>query len=68
MANKYPSGFSPIPFKTLGKILLPISALLIAVTALDALMRWDAIPGFVLFLGLGFLIVGLYLRFVVPED
>ena len=68
MANgkKHPSGFVPVPFKLLGKILLPISLLLIILGGLNYLV--PEIPRILFFVGLGFLIISLYLRFIVPKE
>jgi len=68
MAKRYPSGFVPIPFKSAGKVLFPISLLMIIVGGLDYFMDWAVIPTAVLFVGLGLSVVSLYLIFVVPEE
>jgi len=68
MAKRYPSGFVPIPFKSAGKALFPISLFMIILGGLDYLMGWTVIPTAVLFIGLGLLVVSLYLVFVVPEE
>ncbi|MFC1871619.1 hypothetical protein ACFLYF_04390 [Chloroflexota bacterium] len=68
MAKKHPSGFVPIPFKLLGKILFPISAVMVIIGGLDYLAGWGGIPQTVFFVGIGFLVLSLYLRYVVPKE
>ena len=68
MTKRHPSGFVPIPFKSVGKALLPISLFMIVLGGLDYLMVWTVMPIGVLFVGLGLLIVSLYILFVVPKE
>ena len=68
MEKQHPSGFAPIPFKLLGKILFPISIVMVILGGLDYLASWAVIPVAVFFIGLGFLIISLYLLFVVPKE
>jgi len=68
MAKRHPSGFVPIPFKSAGKALFPISLFMIILGGLDYLMGWTVIPIGVLFVGLGLLILSLYLLFIVPKE
>ena len=68
MAKKHPSGFAPIPFNLLGKILLPISLIMVTLGGLGYLIDWIIIPLPVFFIGLGLLILSLYLLFVVPKE
>ena len=65
--KKYTSGFVPVDFKLGGKILFPIGLVLILVKGLDYLIGWSVIPTIVLFVGLGLLLLSLYLLFVVPK-
>ena len=68
MPQKYSSGFVPIPFKLVGKILFPISIIIIVIGGFDYLVGWDLIPPSVFFFGFGLLIISLYLLFVVPKE
>ena len=68
MAKRHYSGFVPIPFKTGGKALFPISFFMIILGGLDYLVGWTVIPSAVLFVGLGLLILSLYLLLVVPKE
>jgi len=68
MPKKHMSGFVPIPFKTAGKILLPISLIMIVIGGFDYFVGLDLIPLSVFFFGLGLLIVCLYLIFVVTKE
>jgi len=68
MDKKHLSGFSPIPFNLLGKILFPISLVMVTLGVLDYLIGWALIPLSVFFIGLGLLILSLYFLFVVPKE
>jgi hypothetical protein len=68
MVKKHTSGFVPVPFKLLGKVLFPISIVIVVIGGLAYLLGWVAIPQSVFFIGLGLLIVSLYLLFVVPKE
>ena len=68
MAKKHTSGFAPISYKFGGKILLPISAALVIIGALDNLAGWGIVPQAVLFVGLGLFLISLYLLYVVPKE
>ena len=66
--KNYPSGFVPIDFKSLGKILLPISMAMMTARTVDYLIGTDLIPTAVLFIGIGFLVVSVYLLLTVPKE
>ena len=66
--KKYPPGFAPIDFKLGGRILFPVSLILILLGALDYLMKWNTILSAMLFIGLVLLILSLYWLFVVPKE
>jgi len=68
MVKRSPSGFAPIPFNLLGKIMFPIALVMILLGGLDYLIGWGVIPVSIFFIGLGFLIISLYLLFVVPKE
>ena len=68
MGEKHQSGFAPVPFKLLGKILFPISLVMVILGGLSYLMGWVAIPIAVFFIGLGFLIISLYFIYIVPKE
>ena len=68
MPKKHMQGFTPIPFKLAGKILLPVGLVMVAAGAFDYFLNWDLIPSVVGFIGLGLLILGLYLVYVVPKE
>ena len=68
MNKKHTSGFAPIPFRTAGRIIIPLSLAAVMLDGLDYLLKWDLIPQSVFFIGLGFLVLGLYLRYVVPIE
>ena len=68
MSQKHMSGFVPIPYKSAGKILFPLSLIMTLTGGLDWFMSWDLIPLAVSFFGLGLLIISIYLLFVVPRE
>jgi hypothetical protein len=68
MVKKHTLGFVPIPFKLLRKILFPLSLVMFILGGLGYLIGWVVIPLTVFFIGLGFLIVSLYLIFVVLKE
>ncbi|MFC1972276.1 hypothetical protein ACFLVE_02580 [Chloroflexota bacterium] len=68
MSKKYPSGFIPVPFHLLGKILFPVSLAMVTLAGLAYLIDWALIPLPVFFIGLGLLVISLYLLFVVPKE
>ncbi len=68
MSKKHMSGFVPVPYKSVGKILLPVSLIMIVVGGFDYLAGWNLIPLSVFLFGFGLLIAGLYLVFVVPKE
>ena len=68
MRKRHPSGFVPVPFKSGGKVLLPISSFMSILGGMDYWTGWNVIPPAILFVGLGLLIVSIYLLFVVPKE
>jgi len=68
MSKKHPSGFVPIQFRVLGKVLLPISFIMVVASGLDFIFGWEIIPFAVMYIGLIFLLLSLYLLFVVPKE
>jgi len=66
--KKYTSGFVPIDFRLGGKILFPIGLALILVKGLDYLIGWSVIPMAVLFVGIGLLLLSLYLYFYGTKE
>lgn len=68
MAKKHMSGFVPVPFNLLGKLLLPVSLLVCVIAGLDYLFGWGVIPLYVFFVGIGLTIISIYLLLVVPKE
>jgi hypothetical protein len=64
--KKSPSGFVPIPFRLLGKILLPVSLVFIVSGGLSYFV--SEIPRVLLYVGAGFLLISIYLRFYGRDD
>ncbi len=68
MSKKPTSGFVPIPFKLAGKVLLPVSLIIIILGASHYLIGLKEIPALILFVGFGLLVISLYLLFLVPKE
>ena len=68
MANKQSPGFIPIPFRAAGRVMLPISLILTVIGAVGTLGGWGAALPPILFVGLGLLVISLYLRFAVRHE
>lgn len=54
-------GFVPVNFKTVGKILLALSAVCLCLKGADYLLQWAIIPTSFLLIGLGGLLISAYL-------
>ena len=61
MPKKHISGFVPIPFKLAGKILLPVSVLIIVLAGIDYFIDLNLMPIKVFLFGVGLLLLSLYL-------
>lgn len=68
MTDKRPSGFVPIPFRLAGRVLLPIALALVVAGGIGTLAEWGAAAMPAFFVGLGLLIISIYLRFVAPKE
>lgn len=68
MKKNYSSGLVPINFKLAGKIILPVGAVLTVSGMLDLFLNWVTLPAAVLVIGVGFIIIGVYLLVVLPKD
>ncbi len=63
-----PSGFVPIPFPLVGKLLLAIGGLGVVLVLIAALSGWFALPSIVTWFSIAAIVIGLYLLFVVPKE
>lgn len=63
-----PSGFVPIPFPLVGKILVVSATIVFALYLLSVVFQWFTLPMPVLALGTAAVLIGLYLIFVVPKE
>ena len=68
MSKRPPSGFVPIPFKSAAKVLLPVSLIMIILGSFHYLIDWKEVTPAILFVGLGLLVISLYLLFIVPKN
>ena len=68
MKKNYSSGLVPINFKLAGKIILPVGAVFTVSGMLDLFLNWVTLPAAVLVIGVGFIIIGVYLLVVLPKD
>ena len=62
------SGFVPIPFHIVGKVLLPIGLALLAAYLISYITNWFTLPSILFFFALAIAVLGLYLIFVVPRE
>jgi hypothetical protein len=62
------SGFVPIPFHVVGKILLTIGLTILAAYGISLISNWYKLPAAALLFALVTLGIGLYLIFVVPRE
>ena len=62
------TGFVPIPFHFVGKILLAIGVIGSVITLVSNISRWYSLPFIVALFSVAAIIVGLYLIFVVPRE
>lgn len=68
MAKKQPPGFVPIPFRKAGRVMLPISLILIVLGGVGILAGWGVALPVVLFVGFGLLVLSLYLRYAARDE
>jgi hypothetical protein len=62
------SGFIPIPFHIVGKVLLPIGLALLAACLISYITNLFTLPSILFFFALSIAVIGLYLIFVVPRE
>lgn len=62
------SGFVPVQFTKVGKIVLVIGIILLLVKLVSYATDWFHLPICLLYFGGGSMIIGLYLIFVVPKE
>lgn len=62
------SGFVPIPFHLVGKILLAIGVIGSVFFIISKIGSWYSLPLIVILFSLAAIIVGLYLIYVVPSE
>lgn len=67
MPKRHMSGFVPIPFRTAGKVILALSGILIAIGGIGRLTAPATMPLVVLYIGIGLLLIGMYLLFAPKE-
>jgi len=62
-----PSGFVPVPFQKLGRVLIVIGAAGLIMLGISQLLPWLAMPAGTLFWGLALVLIGAYLILFVPR-
>ena len=65
---KYQSGFVPVQFYKLGKIIFIFGIVIIVLWLFDYFFNWDWLNNIILYLGIVLTLVGLYLRKFAPKD
>ena len=68
MKKNYSSGLVPINFRLAGKIILPLGAVFTILGISALFLNLATLPITVLEIGVGFIIVGIYLLVVLPKD
>lgn len=66
--KKYPTGYLPVNFNAVGKILIIIGVVASFLGFGDKLLNLFNLPNNLLIVGLVFVFAGLYLLFVVPKE
>ncbi|MBU2567038.1 hypothetical protein KKG46_05800 [Patescibacteria group bacterium] len=66
--KKYMPGFVPVNYNKAGKILLVIGLICSALGLTAHLADWFNLSIYVLYLGIGLILVGLYLVLFVPKE
>lgn len=66
--KKHMSGFVPVNYNLAGKILLPLGILLLLTKIISYFTKWFYVTNILIFIGIGFIILSLYLIFVVPKE
>jgi len=62
------TGFAPINFNLVGKIVLTIGIIIGILSVLAKLTNWFELTDNIIFIGVGFIVVGLYLINMIPKD
>lgn len=62
------SGFVPIPFHIVGKILVPIGLAILAAYAISYMSNWFILPSIAFLFAVTIIIIGLYLIYIVPRE
>lgn len=65
---KIPSGFVPVPFHRVGKVLLIIGGIGVISLLVSKLIVGFSLPNKIMFISFSLIGIGLYLVFVVPRD
>ncbi|MFC1687103.1 hypothetical protein ACFL0L_00805 [Patescibacteria group bacterium] len=65
---KHLPGFVPVQFRVVGVILLVIGIILLALLGVDYVAEWDLFPNEILYVGIGLLIIGLYIRLAAQKE
>jgi hypothetical protein len=63
-----PSGFVPVPFQKLGRVLIVVGAAGLLMLGVSQLLPWLSLPTGSLFMGLALIVIGAYLILFVPRQ
>ncbi|MFH1667540.1 MAG: hypothetical protein ABH884_00765 [Candidatus Komeilibacteria bacterium] len=66
--KKYMTGFVPVQFNKVGKVLLTLGIISLLLEILDYFSDWFNLPNIIMFIGVGFVLIGLYLIYIVPKE
>ena len=65
---KYQAGFVPIQFYKIGRIMVILGLLGVIIWLLDYFFDWEWLSDIVLYISIGLILIGLYLRKFAPKD
>ena len=66
--KKYMPGFVPVDFKKAGVVLLVIGLGCLIVKGIAYLTNWFSVPNYILYFGLGVMVIGVYIVFATKGE
>lgn len=67
MPKKHKSGFVSVNYKIAGKAMLVLATLILIARILELFIITNYVSNIILFVGISFAIIGIYLVFIVPK-
>jgi hypothetical protein len=66
--KKHIPGFVPLPFNKVGRFVFSIGVLSLVIKGISYITKWYETGDLLVYFGIGLVIIGLYLTFVVPPE